>query len=125
MGGEDQVKEWRRSYSIPPPPIDDDSEYWPGNSNEYAHVAEEDLPRSECLEDTVKRTLPYWFDSIVPALERRKTVLVAAHGNSIRGILKYLEDMSDEDVTSLEIPTGIPLVYDLNKDLRPIRSERS
>ena len=123
--GEDQVKEWRRSYTTPPPEIDLASPHWPGNNNQYAHVAEEDLPRSECLADTVDRTLPYWFSDIVPALERGKTVLVAAHGNSIRGILKYLDDISDEDITKLEIPTGIPLVYKLDKDLKPIKSDRA
>jgi len=123
--GEEQVKKWRRSYSTPPPPIDLDSEHWPGNSNEYAHIPFDDLPRSECLKDTVERTLPYWHGDIVPALKRGKTVLVAAHGNSIRGILKYLDEISDEEITKLEIPTGIPLVYTLDKNLKPIKSERA
>uniref|UniRef100_A0A7S4F5T6 phosphoglycerate mutase (2,3-diphosphoglycerate-dependent) n=2 Tax=Chrysotila carterae TaxID=13221 RepID=A0A7S4F5T6_CHRCT len=123
--GEEQVKQWRRSYSTPPPEIDLNSPHWPGNSNDYAHIPEEDLPLSECLKDTVERTLPYWNSDIVPALKRGKTVLIAAHGNSIRGILKALDDISDEDITGLEIPTGIPLVYHLDKDLKPIKSPRA
>ena len=109
--GDDQVKLWRRSYSTPPPPIDTDSQYWPGNDNKYAHIPEEDIPLSECLKDTVERTLPYWEESICSALRRGKTVLVAAHGNSIRGILKHLDGISDEEITKLEIPTALPLVY--------------
>jgi len=123
--GEEQVKEWRRSYATPPPEIELDSPHWPGNSNEYAHIPFGDLPRSECLKDTVERTLPYWHGDIVPALKRGKTVLVAAHGNSIRGILKYLDDISDDEITKLEIPTGIPLVYTLDKELKPIKSDRA
>ena len=102
--GADQVKEWRRSYSTPPPEISLDSPHWPGNSNEYAHIPLGDLPRSECLQDCVERTLPYWYSDIVPALKRGKTVLVAAHGNSIRGILKYLDGIDDDTITGLEIP---------------------
>ena len=123
--GEDQVKLWRRSYDVPPPEIDTGSEYWPGNANEYAHIEEDDLPRSECLKDCVERTVPYWEQEIVPALMRGKTVLVAAHGNSIRGILKHIDGISDEDITGLEIPTGIPLVYQLDDDLKPIKSDRA
>jgi 2,3-bisphosphoglycerate-dependent phosphoglycerate mutase len=123
--GEDQVKLWRRSYSTPPPEIDLHSPHWPGNSNEYAHVPETDLPRSECLKDTVERTLPYWESDITPALERGKTVLIAAHGNSIRGILKHLDQIGDAEITGLEIPTGIPLVYQLDEELKPIKSALS
>jgi 2,3-bisphosphoglycerate-dependent phosphoglycerate mutase len=123
--GEDQVKKWRRSYATPPPEISTDSEYWPGNDNKYAHIPMEDIPLSECLKDTVDRCLPYWEESITPALTRGKTVLVAAHGNSIRGILKYLDGISDDEITKLEIPTGIPLVYELDKDLKPIPSDRA
>jgi len=123
--GDDQVKLWRRSYSTPPPPIDTDSQYWPGNDNKYAHIPEEEIPLAECLKDTVERCLPYWEESICSALKRGKTVLVAAHGNSIRGILKYLDDISDEEITQLEIPTAIPLVYRLDKDLKPIPSPRA
>ena len=123
--GEDQVKQWRRSYSTPPPEIDTSSEYWPGNDNKYAHIPEEEIPLSECLKDTVDRCLPYWEESITPALKRGKTVLVAAHGNSIRGMLKHLDGISDDEITQLEIPTGIPLVYSLDKDLKPIPSDMS
>jgi len=120
--GDEQVKKWRRSYGIPPPEIDTSSEYWPGNDNKYAHIPYEEIPLSECLKDTVERTMPYWQNTITPALQRGKTVLIAAHGNSIRGMLKYLDDISDDEITQLEIPTGIPLVYQLDKDLRPIKS---
>lgn len=123
--GEAQVKEWRRSYSVPPPEISEDSPHWPGNSNEYAHIPLGDLPKSECLKDCVERTLPYWESDIVPALQRGKCVLIAAHGNSIRGILKHLDDISDDDITGLEVPTGVPLVYSLDKELRPIKSEHA
>ena len=100
--GDDQVKKWRRSYATPPPEIDTSSEYWPGNDNKYAHIPVDEIPLSECLKDTVDRCLPYWEGSIVPALKRGKTVLVAAHGNSIRGILKYLDGISDDEITKLE-----------------------
>jgi len=123
--GEAQVKEWRRSYSTPPPEIDTASPHWPGNSNQYAHIPMSDLPKSECLKDCVERTLPYWASDIVPALNRGKTVLIAAHGNSIRGMLKDLDDISDDAICSLEVPTGIPLVYHLDKDLKPIPSPRA
>eukprot|EP00908_Phaeocystis_cordata_P024797 Transcript_725.p1 GENE.Transcript_725~~Transcript_725.p1 ORF type:complete len:297 (-),score=131.44 Transcript_725:259-1149(-) len=123
--GEDQVKLWRRSYATPPPEISLDSPHAPHGANEYAHIAEEDLPLSECLKDCVERTVPYWESDITPALMRGKTVLVAAHGNSIRGILKHIDGISDDDITGLEIPTGIPLVYHLDKDLKPIKSPRS
>jgi len=119
--GAEQVKIWRRSYDTPPPPIDTTSQYWPGNDNEYAHIKEEDIPLSECLKDTVERTLPYWEKEIVPALKRGKTVLIAAHGNSIRGMLKALDDISDDAVVDLEIPTGVPLIYTLDANLQPIR----
>ena len=98
------------------------SPYWPGNDNKYAHIPESDIPLSECLKDTVDRCLPYWQSSITPALERGKTVLVAAHGNSIRGMLKHLDGIDDETITGLEIPTGVPLVYKLDKNLKPIPS---
>jgi len=119
--GAEQVGKWRRSYATPPPEIDTDSEYWPGNDNKYAHIAEAEIPLSECLKDTVERTLPYWNTAITPALKRGKTVLVAAHGNSIRGMLKYLDDIPDDVITGLEIPTGIPLLYHLDADLKPIK----
>jgi len=123
--GDEQVKLWRRSYSTPPPEIELDSPHAPHNQNEYLHIPEESLPLSECLKDCVERTVPYWESDITPALLRGKTVLVAAHGNSIRGILKHIDGISDDDITGLEIPTGIPLVYHLDKQLRPIKSPRA
>ena len=123
--GEDQVKVWRRSFDTPPPEVDLDSKYWPGNDPEYYHIPQEELPRSESLKDCIERTLPYWYSDITPALQRGKTVLVAAHGNSIRGLLKHLDGIPDDEITELEIPTGVPLVYHLDSELRPIRSERA
>ncbi|KAJ1628928.1 histidine phosphatase superfamily [Pavlovales sp. CCMP2436] len=123
--GEDQVKLWRRSFDTPPPPIDVSNEYWPGNDNRYAHIPEEDVPLSECLKDTIDRTLPYWESDIMPALKRGKTICIAAHGNSIRGMLKYLDNISDEVIAGLEVPTGIPLVYHLDKDLQVIPDARA
>ena len=119
--GAEQVKIWRRSFDTRPPDIDTSSKYWPGNDNTYAHINEDEIPLAECLKDTVERTLPYWDRTIVPALQRGKTVLVAAHGNSIRGMLKALDDISTEDIVGLEIPTGVPLVYELDAELRPIK----
>ena len=118
--GADQVKVWRRSYSTRPPDIDTSSQYWPGNDNTYAHIPMADIPLAECLKDTVERTLPYWDGSIAPALRRGKTVLICAHGNSIRGMLKAIDGISDDEIVELEIPTGVPLVYELNADLKPI-----
>jgi len=120
--GEEQVKVWRRSFDTRPPDIDTNSKFWPGNDNDYAHIAMNDIPLAECLKDTVERTLPYWEGAITPALKRGKTVLVAAHGNSIRGMLKALDGISDAEVVSLEIPTGIPLVYELDANLHPIKN---
>ena len=120
--GAEQVKIWRRSYDTRPPDIDTDSKYWPGNDNAYAHIRKTDIPLAECLKDTVERTLPYWENSITPALKRGKTVLVAAHGNSIRGMLKHLDEISEDAIVDIEIPTGIPLVYTLDADLKPIPS---
>ena len=123
--GADQVKVWRRSYDTPPPPIDTDSKYWPGNDNAYAHIPMADIPLSECLKDTVERTIPFWDGTITPALRRGKTVLVAAHGNSIRGMLKHVDGISDEEIVDIEIPTGVPLVYKLDKDLKPIKQPQA
>jgi 2,3-bisphosphoglycerate-dependent phosphoglycerate mutase len=123
--GADQVQLWRRSYDTPPPACELDSEYWPGNDNKYAHVPAADVPRSECLKDTIDRTMPYWDAAVVPALERGKTVLIAAHGNSIRGMVKALDGIGDEDIVGLEIPTGVPLLYELDADLKPLKDPRS
>jgi len=123
--GAAQVKEWRRSFDTPPPPIEDSSPYWPANDNKYSNIAMKDIPRSECLADTIDRTLPYWESTIVPALKRGKTVLVAAHGNSIRGMLKHIDGISNDDIVGLEIPTGVPLVYQLDAELCPIKHAKA
>ena len=109
---------WRRSYDTPPPPIEPGSEYSQDSDPRYADIAG-GPPKTECLKDVVTRFLPYFTDTIVPDLQAGKTVLIAAHGNSLRALVKYLDEMSDDDVVGLNIPTGIPLRYDLDGDLRP------
>lgn len=118
--GKDQVQLWRRSYDVPPPPVDEGSIHDPRTDSLYSDIDPSLLPASECLKDTVARCMPLWHEEIAPALQEGKTVLVAAHGNSIRGLLKYLDDVSEADITGVEIPTGVPLVYDLDADLKPI-----
>ena len=118
--GDEQVKIWRRSYDVPPPALADDDERFPGRDPRYADVADADIPRCESLKDTVRRFLPFWHEVIAPSLREGNRVLVAAHGNSIRAIVKYLDDVSDADIVALNIPTGVPLVYDLDEDLRPL-----
>ena len=120
--GDDQVLIWRRSYSTPPPKLEESDERWPGHDRRYAGLDKEQLPLSECLEDTVDRFLPAWNEVIAPAVRDGQRVLIAAHGNSLRALVKHLDGISDEDILSLNIPTGIPLVYELNDDLTPIRS---
>ena len=110
---------WRRSYDTPPPPIADDDEWSQVDDAAYAALPDEVKPRSECLKDVLERALPYWYDAIVPDLQNGHTVLVTAHGNSLRALVKHLDDMSDEAVVGLNIPTGIPLVYRLDADMRP------
>jgi 2,3-bisphosphoglycerate-dependent phosphoglycerate mutase len=117
--GEEQFMLWRRSYDVPPPPIDDDDQWSSAHDPRYAQLPPELLPRTECLKDVVVRMLPYWYDEIVPDLLAGRTALVAAHGNSLRGLVKHLDGMSDEAVVKLNIPTGIPLRYDLDAQLRP------
>ena len=117
--GEDQVKVWRRSYDVPPPPISADNAHNPNTDARYARVPADVLPQSECLADVVARMLPYWFDVIVPDLTGGSTVLVAAHGNSLRALVKHLDGISDADIAGLDIPTGVPLVYELDDDARP------
>ncbi|WP_435746397.1 phosphoglyceromutase [Nocardioides sp. SYSU DS0663] len=116
--GEEQFMLWRRSFDVPPPPLDDDAEYSPVGLPQYADLGDE-LPRTECLKDVIARFLPYWEGSIVPDLREGRTVLVAAHGNSLRALIKHLEQISDEDIAGLNVPTGMPLVYDLDDDMRP------
>ncbi len=119
--GMDQVQLWRRSYTTPPPPLQRDDERFPGHDPRYADLSEAELPVAECLKDTVERFLPYWKETIAPDVASGKRVLIAAHGNSLRALVKYLDTVSDDDIVSLNIPTGIPLVYELNDDLTPIR----
>jgi 2,3-bisphosphoglycerate-dependent phosphoglycerate mutase len=117
--GEEQFMLWRRSFDVPPPPLDDDSEWSQAGEERYADLGPE-LPRTECLKDVIERFLPYWHSDIVPDLQRRLTVLVAAHGNSLRALVKHLDGISDEDIAGLNIPTGMPLVYELDDSFAPI-----
>jgi 2,3-bisphosphoglycerate-dependent phosphoglycerate mutase len=118
--GEEQFMLWRRSYDIPPPPIDNSDQYANFNDPRYAELPSEARPRTECLKDVLIRALPYWYDQIVPDLRAGKVTLIAAHGNSIRALVKHLDQMSDETVVGLNIPTGIPLVYEFDDDLKPV-----
>jgi 2,3-bisphosphoglycerate-dependent phosphoglycerate mutase len=120
--GEAQVQLWRRSYDTPPPPLDESHEYWPGRDPRYADVRPDELPRTECLKDTVTRFLPYWENEIAPAIQRGERVIITAHGNSLRALVKHLDRVSDQDIVGLNIPTGIPLVYELDDQLRPLGS---
>jgi 2,3-bisphosphoglycerate-dependent phosphoglycerate mutase len=120
--GEEQVLIWRRSYDIPPPALEKSDERWPGHDARYADLTEAQLPLTECLADTVDRFLPYWHETIVPEIKAGKRVIIAAHGNSLRALVKYLDDVSDEAILKLNIPTGMPLVYELDEDLKPIKN---
>jgi 2,3-bisphosphoglycerate-dependent phosphoglycerate mutase len=120
--GEEQFMIWRRSYDTPPPPIVDDDEYSQAGDPRYDDLPPELMPKTECLADVVDRMLPYWYDAIVPDLRRDLIVLVAAHGNSLRALVKHLDGMSDEAVVALNIPTGIPLLYELDEAMRPIKT---
>ncbi|VXB58995.1 phosphoglyceromutase [Aeromicrobium sp. 9AM] len=117
--GEEQFMTWRRSYDTPPPPLEDDSEFSQASDARYAALPDELLPRTEALADVLQRMLPYWYDSIVPDLLADRVVLVTAHGNSLRALVKHLDGLSEEAVVGLNIPTGIPLVYELDDDLKP------
>jgi 2,3-bisphosphoglycerate-dependent phosphoglycerate mutase len=119
--GEKQVYIWRRSYSIRPPALAEDDPRYPGKDPKYKGLPKKDLPLTECLKDTVKRVLPYWKKEIVPELKKEKKVVIFAHGNSLRALVKYLDKIPDKDIPHLNIPTGIPLVYELDKDLKPIK----
>jgi 2,3-bisphosphoglycerate-dependent phosphoglycerate mutase len=121
--GADQVKVWRRSYDIPPPPIAADNQYNPNDDERYAQVPAGELPLTECLADVVARLLPYWEEAIVPDLRAGRTVLVGAHGNSLRALVKHLDRISEEDIVELNIPTGEPLVYELGDDLTPVEAK--
>jgi len=118
--GEPQVKIWRRSYDTPPPALERTDPRFPGNDPRYRSLATSELPLTECLRDTVGRFLPYWHGTIAPVIRSGQKVLVVAHGNSIRALVKYLDDVSDADIVELNIPTGVPLVYELDGDLRAL-----
>jgi 2,3-bisphosphoglycerate-dependent phosphoglycerate mutase len=120
--GEDQVKIWRRSYDIPPPPLEKTDPRYPGHEPRYKGLSEKELPLTECLKDTVARFLPSWHNSIAPEVRAGKRVLIAAHGNSLRALVMYLDNVSEGDIVSLNIPTAMPLVYELDENLKPVRS---
>jgi 2,3-bisphosphoglycerate-dependent phosphoglycerate mutase len=119
--GEDQVKIWRRSYDIPPPPLTPDDPRHPSRDRRYGQIPPDRLPLTESLKDTVARFLPYWHDTIAPQIKAGKKVLITAHGNSLRALVKYLDNVSDEEIVGLNIPTGVPLVYLLNDELKPLQ----
>ena len=120
--GDEQVLIWRRSYSTPPPQLDSDDERHPRFDERYSDLASNELPASECLKDTVDRFLPYWNESIKPDIESGNRILIVAHGNSLRALVKYLDAVSDEDIVGLNIPTGVPLVYELDQNLKSIKN---
>ncbi len=119
--GEEQVLIWRRAYAIAPDPLTEDDPRWAGRDPRYRHLAPGDIPATECLRDTVARVIPFWKDSIAPAITRGRRVVVTAHGNSLRALIKYLDNISDDDIVGLNVPTARPLVYELDSDLRPLR----
>jgi 2,3-bisphosphoglycerate-dependent phosphoglycerate mutase len=120
--GEAQVKIWRRAYDTPPPALDPSDPRWPGHERRYAGLSPKEIPLTECLKDTVERFLPLWHETIAPAVKSGRRVLIAAHGNSLRALVKYLDGISDADIVELNIPTGMPLVYELDDDLKPLKS---
>ena len=120
--GEDQVKIWRRSYDTPPPALTNNDPRLEADNPRYAGLARGEFPKTECLKDTVNRFLPYWHETIAPAVKSGKSVIVAAHGNSLRALIKYLDNVSDQDIVGLNVPTGQPLVYELDANLKPIKS---
>jgi 2,3-bisphosphoglycerate-dependent phosphoglycerate mutase len=119
--GEEQVKIWRRSYDIRPPALEESDERFPGHDPKYKTLSDDELPRTECLKDTVARFLPLWKNEISSEIKSGKKVLIVAHGNSLRALVKYLDNIPDDEIVGLNIPTGIPLVYELNDDLKPIK----
>jgi 2,3-bisphosphoglycerate-dependent phosphoglycerate mutase len=117
--GEEQVKMWRRSYDIPPPALEKSDERYPGHDPRYHHLDESQIPLSECLKDTVDRVLPLWHETIVPTIQSGQRVIIAAHGNSLRALIKYLDGISEQDIVGLNVPTGMPLVYELDENMQP------
>jgi 2,3-bisphosphoglycerate-dependent phosphoglycerate mutase len=120
--GDEQVQTWRRSYSTQPPALETNDEKYPGNDLRYADLIEDELPLTECLKDTVARFVPYWEGTIAPSIKEGKKVIIAAHGNSLRALVKYLDDIPEEEIVGLNIPTGVPLVYELDENLNSIKS---
>ncbi|MFX1327692.1 MAG: 2,3-diphosphoglycerate-dependent phosphoglycerate mutase [Promethearchaeota archaeon] len=119
--GEEQVLIWRRSYDIPPPALKTSDPRYPGNDAKYDDLTADEIPLTECLKDTVERVLPYWHETIVPTIKSGKKILISAHGNSLRALVKYLDNVPNEEIVELNIPTGVPLIYELNDDLKPIK----
>lgn len=117
--GDEQVLVWRRSYDVPPPPLEESDPRYPGSDPRYRGMSKTDLPLTECLKDTVARFLPFWHEAIVPTIRSGKKVIIAAHGNSLRALVKYLDNISDAEIVGLNIPTGVPLVYELDDELKP------
>ena len=120
--GDDQVKIWRRSYDIPPPALEKEDERYPGFDLRYKDLTDTELPLTECLKDTVARFVPYWENTIAPSIKAGRKVLITAHGNSLRALVKYLDDIPENEIVELNIPTGIPLVYELDENLKTIKS---
>ena len=119
--GDDQVHIWRRSYDIRPPALEKSDDRYPGKDPRYKHLSGKELPLTECLKDTVNRFLPYWKETIEPVIKESKNVLIAAHGNSLRALVKYLDNIPEDEIVSLNIPTGVPLIYELDDELKPIK----
>jgi 2,3-bisphosphoglycerate-dependent phosphoglycerate mutase len=119
--GDEQVHIWRRSYDIQPPALTADDERFPGKDRRYADLAKDELPLTECLKDTVARFLPFWHETVAPAIKSGKKIIIAAHGNSLRALVKYLDNIPENEIVELNIPTGVPLVYELDADLKPIK----
>ena len=119
--GAEQVKIWRRSYDTPPPALTPEDDRYPGKDRRYENLRRKDIPLTECLKDTIARTLPHWHETIVPALNSDERVLIVAHGNSLRGLVKYFDNVSEQEIVALNIPTGIPLVYELDDDLKALQ----
>ena len=120
--GDEQVHIWRRSYDIEPPQVSEDSSFYPGNDRRYQELQHSQLPHGESLKDTYDRVIPFWNESIVPNVKQGSDILIAAHGNSLRALIKYLDNIPDDKITELEIPTGAPLVYEFNEQMKPVKS---
>jgi 2,3-bisphosphoglycerate-dependent phosphoglycerate mutase len=120
--GDDQVLIWRRSYDTPPPAMSREDERYPGKDRRYAHMPTDEIPLTECLKDTVTRFLPFWIDQVVPVIKEGKQVIISAHGNSLRALVKYLDDIQEDVIPGLNIPTGVPLIYELDADMHPIKN---